>query len=60
MIYFLVIVACLGNVCQRHPVGDAMTMTACLSSSQIIAAQWAGDHPQHRIEAIRCELGKGT
>jgi hypothetical protein len=58
MPYFLIIVACLNGSCKDYEVSQMTTLTACLSASQIIAAQWAAQHPSHKIEAINCELGK--
>jgi hypothetical protein len=60
MMYFLVIVACLNGNCADYTVAEGLTFTACMSASQIEAARWAGNHPDHKIKSIRCEFGKET
>jgi hypothetical protein len=56
--YILVIVACLHGVCTEHIIAEGLSLTACVSASQIEAARWVGKNPGYMVERIRCDIGK--
>jgi hypothetical protein len=52
----LAIVACLSTdqQCQVHVLSEPVPRVQCMTWSQPAAAQWAGQHPKHRIARILC------
>lgn len=58
----LLLATCLasGGDCRFHVEAEGMSTMACQSQSQIIAAKWAGDHPNRVIKAIVCTDGRNV
>jgi len=53
----LAIVACLSAqqpLCQVHVLSDPLPRVQCMTISQPLAAQWAGQHPNQKISRIFC------
>jgi hypothetical protein len=56
MYSILAIVACLSaeEGCEVHVLSDPVPQTQCMMWSQSAAAEWAGQHPNYRIDRIMC------
>lgn len=53
----LLLLTCLasGGDCRAHVQAEGIpSPIACQASAQIVAAQWAGEHPNRRIARIIC------
>jgi hypothetical protein len=54
----LVLLACLisqPNQCREHIISSEGSKAACMQTSIMTLARWAGDHPGWHIEEFRCE-----
>ncbi|VVT19663.1 hypothetical protein [Rhizobium sp. EC-SD404] len=54
----LVVLACLisqPDHCRQHIITAEGSTRACMQSSIMTLARWAGDHPGWHIETFRCE-----
>ncbi|KXF75333.1 hypothetical protein ATN84_18880 [Paramesorhizobium deserti] len=52
----LAVVACLSTepLCEVHVLSNPLPRVQCVTISQPLAAQWAGEHPNQKISRIFC------